>query len=241
MINNNFSYQKLSALNTQINSHKKGIQSGVNYDLSKQTMQFALKNWLDVVIKPSGIIESTIMRYDHVYNLTKPIWMIRVSEIMPLQIQAMFNGLKSYPKAKQVYKLLNRFFNYCVDTGYVLKNPMHTISIPDSVKQGYEKTEVDPFTQEEKLKILDYAKNDNELYYCILVLLFKFGARVGEILALSVHDIDYKDKSIAITSTLSTVKTEAGYVNKKERPKNKSSIRTLYFDSEIEKKPKTGT
>lgn len=215
--------------------YKNGVQSGINYDLTKQTIQAAMRNWMDVVIQPSGIKESTMMRYNHIYNLTKPIWMIRVSEVMPLQIQSMVNGLNSYPKAKQVYKLLNRFFTYCMDSGYLIKNPMRTVSIPDKVKQGYVTKEVDPFSAEEQLKLLDYARNDNPLYYCILALLFKYGARVGEVLALSVYDIDFKEKSIRITSTLSTVKTEAGYENIKERPKNKSSARILYFDHDVEK------
>lgn len=211
-----------------------GLNQGLNYDLEKQTVQDALRTWLDIVIMPTGIKETTMMRYNHVYELTKPIWTVRVSEIRPLQVQAMFNSLKSYPTAKQVYKLLNRFFKYCVDSGYLTRNPMISVAIPDRVKEGYNKQEIVPFNLDEKQKILEYAREDNQLYYTILSLLFKYGARVGEILALSNNDIDFENRTITINSTLSVVKTDHGYENIKTRPKTKSSSRTLYFDAQVE-------
>ena len=85
-------------------------------------------------------------------------------------------------------------------------------------------TEVD-----ELKKFLDTAKNDFDLKkYTLFRLLAFSGMRIGECLALTWHDLDYKNNTIAINKTLARTKNGI----KIQTPKTKSSNRVISLDTE---------
>lgn len=80
------------------------------------------------------------------------------------------------------------------------------------------------YTLEEFNHFIRYV--DDEETYTLLNLLFYGGFRVGEALALRVSDIDFNNRFIKVTKTLTTEKKETP-------PKTANSLRNVYIPSKI--------
>lgn len=101
-------------------------------------------------------------------------------------------------------KLLKQFFNYCVDSGYILKNPCDgkKVIIPKDNKARREDKILPIFSKEEMTKILK-QKEDTKIRYIALIS-YATGLRRGEILGLKESDIDYKNSEIHIRRAMVT-------------------------------------
>ncbi|MEI2413517.1 site-specific integrase [Ligilactobacillus salivarius] len=77
-------------------------------------------------------------------------------------------------------------------------------------------------------KFLEVAKYYNQEKYTIFRLLAYSGIRIGECLALTWHDLDYKNNTITINKTLA--RTDKGITI--QTPKTKASNRVISLDVE---------
>ena len=143
-----------------------------------------------------------------------------VSEITPADIvnwqtEMLNKGLSdTYIHSANVY--LKAIFNYAVDYLGLQKNPCNK-SI------GSLKTKkIDFWTPEEYKKFIEQCK-DNILYYTIFEILYYTGMRVGEVLALTLNDIDFNKNTISINKTYYRI-TGKDIINP---PKTDSSERTV--------------
>ncbi len=190
-----------------INKMNNGLQDTKNIWLA-QTM----RTWLFEVVKMGQIKPSSFSRYAGIFSKyfeSSPIACISLDKIKPLDIQRYYNQLhkdgKSSNVIKNANKLLKQFFNYAIDSGYLLINPCSgkKVIIPkDEDAKRREDKDVPVFTRDEISKILKLRENSK--ISCISIISYATGMRRGEVLGLKEHDIDYKNNLIHIRRTLVT-------------------------------------
>lgn len=178
---------------------------------------------------------------------------------MPLQaksanltVQRFLNGLPDTMASSskyKIYQLLSAAVKKAYMLGIINKNFMDLVEPP---KVTHEEVEI--FTQAEIKKILDYLQNPTTTsrlrrHYAFILLAATTGARLGELLSLRWKNVDTKENTIKIVSTLQALpgrppedmptKTAAGrrYITIPERVTAallalKKSGKILYMDKQ---------
>jgi integrase len=109
----------------------------------------------------------------------------------------------SQSEINKVYNLLHRVIKEASsDDGNRLLRTDYMASIKKPRTRQSKKPEPKPFTREEINNLLDVVREDKMIYLWVLLMLYT-GARPSEILALKWSDINYKEKTISISRTLS--------------------------------------
>ena len=123
--------------------------------------------------------------------------------------------------------IVKNTLDYALRLGMIESNPMLYVIKPK--KQASISDKHDNFYNKDELKrFLAAAKNTSLKKYAIFRLLAFSGMRIGECLALTWHDLDYKNNTIAINKTLARTKNGI----KIQTPKTKSSNRVISLDTE---------
>lgn len=220
------------------NTYLKEIESGLNPDLSSQSLSQAMNTWLWNIEKYSGNKSSSFERYESIYrNYIKEVelGLLKISEIKKLAIQKYYNSLKdngkSYSQIKNLHKLLNKFFGYAETEGYIIKNPCKGLKIPkdDEDEIDEEDKVVETFDNDEIITLVDSIGNKKLKYIIMFALLT--GLRQGEILALDRKDIINKT-TVKVNKTLRSAKIfgddgKNHYELKITKPKTKASKREV--------------
>ncbi|AOR24331.1 tyrosine-type recombinase/integrase [Clostridium taeniosporum] len=206
-----------------------------------KTLWFAqtFNSWLFEVVKMSDIKPTTFARYEGLYRNyinDSPLACISIDKIEPMSIQRYYNDLfkkqkKSSSQISYLNKFIRKFFNYCVDCGYIVNNPCsgNKISLPKEKRSEAIAKKVEIFTDDELNKMLN--SDDCKIKYISLFSLAT-GMRRGEVIALKESDIDIKHNEIHIRRTIATtaifdennIKTKQTIV---QEPKTKNSIRDI--------------
>lgn len=127
----------------------------------------------------------------------------------------------------QIISIVKNTLDYALRLGMIESNPMLYVIKPKkqttiSDKHG------NYYNKDELKKFLAAAKDTDLKKYTLFRLLAYSGIRAGECLALTWHDLDYKNNTIAINKTYA--KTNNGI--KIQTPKTKASIRKVSLDVE---------
>ncbi len=214
----------------------KSLELGLNPDLSNQSLNQAMYEWLWNVEKFSGIKSSSFERYEGIYRnylVNTDLGILIISEIKKLALIKYYNKLRSQGKSySQIYnlqKLLSKFFGYAETEGYIIKNPCKGIKISKDNEEDIDECDkvVETFTKEEVNRIVSSLENTKIKYIIMFALLT--GAREGEILALEKTDVQ---ENVRINKTLRTVKVfdddgSYHYEKKITKPKSKTSNREV--------------
>ncbi len=127
----------------------------------------------------------------------------------------------------QIISIVKNTLDYALRLGMIESNPMLYVIKPKkqttiSDKHG------NYYNKDELKKFLAAAKDTDFKKYTLFRLLAFSGMRIGECLALTWHDLNYKNNTIAINKTLA--RTNNGI--KIQTPKTKVSIRKVSLDVE---------
>lgn len=215
----------------------KNITAGLNPDLASQSLTMAMHTWLWDIEKRNGNKSSSFERYEGIYRNyieNSDLGVLVVSEIRKIAIQKHYNKLlddgKSYSQIKNLNKLLNKFFNYAEQDGYVIKNPCRGMRLPKADEEDIEDEEkvVETFSKEE-LKQITNSLGHEKIRYIIMFAIFT-GARLGEILALKQTDLVKDNSLVKISKSVRRVKVydsecKGHYETKVTKPKTKHSNR----------------
>ena len=133
-----------------------------------------------------------------------PIGNKKIDEITSTEIQTYLNSISNLSNSsiKKIYGQFVQAFKTAMNKGYIMKNPMNTVIRPISQKQD---KKVRALTLDEQQAFTDYllTKDIKQCKYKNVFLIQMYmGLRVGEALALSVHDIDLHNRKINIRRTL---------------------------------------
>jgi len=235
----NFYGSSKSDAENKRNAYLKEIESGLNPDLSSQSLTMAMNTWLWSIEKYSGNKSSSFERYEGIYRnylRDAEIGLLKISDIKKLPIQKYYNSLKdnskSYSQIKNLHKLLNKFFGYAETEGYVIKNPCKGLKLPKDDEDDIDEEDVniETFDNDEIIALVDSIGNKKLKYIVKFALLT--GLRQGEILALDRKDIINKT-TVKVNKTLRSAKIFGDDGNKNHyelkitKPKTKASKREV--------------
>lgn len=216
--------------NEYVNNLEKGLTKNYNKLFLGDVMHVWLWEVMKVKLKPS-----TFERYEGIYRnyiKDKEINSYIINDIKPLDMQRYYNSLagekKSFEQIKMINRTLKTFFNYCVDNGFILNNPISGSKVINPVKK--EESEISIFDDEE-VKLIATTTEETYIRWIALASLCT-GMRRGEVLGLTWKDIDYKTNEIVISKTLKTIciydeNEKRSWVPQFQTPKTKGSIRRI--------------
>lgn len=184
-----------------------------------------LLGWLQE--KKIEVRNSTIQNYEkNIKNWIIPaLGSMEVKEISRKDLQDfVINFSKEYKRNTviNITKPLSGSLKWAEEGGFINYNPWRNIKIP----RDFAETEINTFTQEEIKKILsvESCKKDTK---DIVILAYRTGMRIGEILTLRWEDINFDKGFLVVKRTLSS------YVDGKPEitePKTKKSKRRIDLD-----------
>lgn len=222
----------------------RNIDNGLNIDYENTSLVPIMELWLFEVIKPSNKIkESTFERYESIfrnYIKTAPFAYYKLNDIQSIIIQKYYNQLFENGISTNVIISINlklhSFFEYAVNQGHILKNPVgeKRVIIPGLSEK--KEREVETFSSEE-IEIIKNAAT-NYKYGILILLALGTGLRQGELLGLIYEYIDLEKKTLTVKYTIKDV-TEISrdgtrnYTTKITTPKTVSSLRTIPIPSAL--------
>jgi len=157
---------------------------------------------------------------------------------MPIQKITTSHILKVLPNITEysnntivkIYRLINKVFKIAISDRLIQFNPMESEKImrPKSKKED---EEIKALTVEEQKKFVGILESEEHKYKYILLLQLYTGMRIGEVLALSTKNIDYKKGTITINKTLS--RNEEDKIILGNTTKTENSKRIIYISERV--------
>lgn len=230
--------------------YKKNLNLGISEAGKQMILEVAMEEWLLDTVRPSLKKASTFQKYYEDFNnyiKGYPLGRIPLQSIRATHIQKHLNDFattKTTNKIRTVYRYIKRYLEHALATALIARTPITGVIIPNGLETPHRPTEDDyeePFSREEREQIINHARKKNPMYGDVIYLLFKLGARRGEILGLQEKHIDFNEGTLDIQCALSKVKQfgndgeSQGYVFELGDPKNYHSKRINYIDDEIKK------
>jgi integrase len=228
----------------------KMVKRGLPFDFEEITIEKLMDSWLFNTLNNSKDFKSSSFeRYEGIYrNYIKNtnLGYLKVYNINTTLIQQYYNSLyekgKNYSQIGNLNKLLKKFFYYCMDNDFILKNPCSNrlIKIPGNAdlyeNEEEEDNTISVFTEEELQSIINNLNFDKTISLAIFLAILT-GLRMGEILALKSKYLDLDSKLLKVKFTASKVKVFDDNINthyemQLQKPKTKSSIRSINIPSE---------
>lgn len=159
---------------------------------------------------------------------------ISVKRIKDIDIQKYLNTLISDYSNSTISKIYGEFrqtFEYLYNFGFIKINPMHGVIKPKSEKESIKRRAM---TLEEESDFVEYLKltNIGECKYKNIFLIQLFmGLRIGEVMALTIDDIDFQNNVIKINKTLTV--DENGKIICGNKTKTGAGYRDIPINSKI--------
>lgn len=230
---------------------RKWIHADTMADFNQQLFELkkqheALRNPSDISFKDyseawletykSHKATNTYMMYARSVNKASGLRFLKIKDITRSDIQAVINKNIDHPRTcQQIALTLKQIFSSAVKDGIIIVNPAEDIELPK-----YKAKEKKALTERERtiLKTVELKPQDR----VFLDMLYYFGLRRGEALALTASDFDFKrlllhiNKSIAFNGnnpTIKSTKTQAvRYVPIPESlvPKLKAYLKNCTFN-----------
>jgi integrase len=180
--------------------------------------------WSDIWLKTfkTNIANNTFARYQGIIeNQIKPtIGNVPIISVRLNIIQGMINDLKEkYSSAtiKKIKAVLYQIFKQAVKSQYIITNPVDGVDTPQ-----LQQTDRTPISEEHIKKLVQFC-NDGYKHNCFIMTLLYTGMRRGELLALTVNDIDIEKRLIYVNKAIEFIKNSPNI----KTPKTKSGTRSI--------------
>lgn len=219
----------------ELELQKAGMPTSTN-----TTFKEAAELWLESykkTVKESSYSRTKIIFNKHIYP---KFGNIKLSKINTAYCQKIVNDWSEKGTSKQ-YPLfinyMNKVFKYAINIGLTSDNPTLNLLIPkpqiktEKKLKLYTKEQLELFLNEVSQEQNPYFKNRD---YTLFRLLAFSGCRIGEILALTWDNINFKTNEMAIKKTVA--RSDKYYIS--ETPKTKKSNRIIYLDEKTIKQLK---
>ncbi len=229
----------INEANAKADEYINNIKNGLVSNFENVSLNEIMNTWLfDVLHNSSKIKPSTFQRYESIYRKyikESEIAGLKLANINTLKMQQFYNKLSktySYSQLKYLNSVLKTFFNWCIDSGYILRNPCLKVDIKGNKNEIIinNKQEVEILSEDEISTIKEHIKGSNmEL---LILLDLASGLRQGELLALNWEDIDLKNKTLTVNKSVKEVYIYEDENNRHietifQVPKTQNSFRTI--------------
>lgn len=191
--------EKIRAFTTDLDNYGKPLDN-TSITLSEWTYKHLFTN-----VKPTvshGTFDRYIATYKHQVK-DSLIGDMKVKDIQPIHVQNFMNEKKSLSRSslKKIYLLLNVTFKSAIANNLIRLNPMDSIKLPSSEVKTKEIEILTLDEQKAYMKALRHHKKGT-LYLTALYT----GMRIGELLALKWHHIDFNNATISVCESLRRVR-----------------------------------
>ena len=186
---------------------KNELDNGTYIESSNITIYELGKQILDNKLNRNLIIPNTYTTSIQILDvIKKEIGNIKIQKATSFQLQDFIDSTTNYSNnyIGKIYAHLNAIFVEAMKQDLIIKNPMMKV---DKVKSKKTDNKIESLTIEEQKKLLEQLKKEKALKPIFTIALYT-GMRMGEILALEVNDIDFKNKEIHIQRTLTKNKND---------------------------------
>ncbi|HBC30481.1 MAG TPA: hypothetical protein DC024_04445 [Clostridiales bacterium] len=159
---------------------------------------------------------------------------ISLNKIDSIDIQKFVNNISKTLKAstvRQIYAVLSSTFNKAIDWKIIKENPCRNITLPKIENKNYSEL----LSTEEISKLMEVIENEPELYKIIFSIALYCGLRQGEILGLTVADIDLENGYIDVNKQYVSHYKKGKVYHEIAMPKTENSIRKVYMPSAVSK------
>lgn len=182
------------------------IQNKTFIEKSDTTLIELVDKYIDQLHNSNKIKDVSYKRHLNTKNIiakldisNRPIQKITVSEI-----NNNLSKITNYSNSiiEKVYGLIGQAFNFALLDNIISSNPFSIRGAIIKPKSDKENKKVEALTIEEQNAFLDQLSKTNDKYKDILYIAIYTGMRIGEILALKGEDIDFENKTISISRTL---------------------------------------
>lgn len=186
-----------------------------------------LNEWFDTwikIYKYNSIKESTKLNYVGSYDryVREGIGHKKVRDILPDDIQGLFNGMSSKNLSKPTVMCLKNILGSCLNKAVknriIQYNPITDVEMIRSK----ERKEKYVFTVDEQILFIERIRGS--WAYDIIMCMIMTGMRSGEAIALRWEDVDMENRTIHINSNMVYLRNR---VYRLDTPKTKTSKRTI--------------
>lgn len=203
---------KRKVIQTQVDA-----QSGKILKESSMLLKDYAKDWLSLNKAKSGI--NTKAMYENAVNkhIILSIGHIPISKVKKSDVQKMINDRWEHPRTCQIIRMtLTQILESAIEDKLINDNVCKKLTMPKN-----EPKEKRQLTDEEKeaIKKADFSGKEKMFVY----ILFYFGLRRGEALALSKSDIDLKNNILIVNKSIAFNKNDPVLKD----TKSKSGVRNL--------------
>jgi len=196
---------KKEALDAGVKALAEYNNSGLHFEPSEISMSDYLDYWLENYVE-LNLRTNTIAGYKGIVdNYLKPkLGIYKLKSLTPNILQNYINKIyvngSSKSNLKKISSVLNLSLKYAVHPcKFIKENPMQYISMPKYEKKNEE--DIKTVTLKEFNTIIERFPETTD-YYLPLMIGFHTGCRIGEVLAITWDDIDFKSKTISINKAL---------------------------------------
>ena len=216
-------------------------------EVRKQTFGEYLENWF-INVRVYEVESSTYLRNEQTINYhikDSSLYNAQMVNIDSELCQSLINKLsEKYSRStiSKVYVLLNMCFNYAFTKEHIGENPMMKVKMPKESSLVTKKKEAKWLSSSDVEKFVQEAERVNtrefrikgkvgervygvNAYYAILIIYT--GLRIGELMALTWNDIDFKNKTLNVNKSRAKGKIDGKTTLYKKNPKSESNTRII--------------
>lgn len=200
------------------NKYKSGIIKDRSYTRNKETLKQLKKCFADIVDKPIQKIT--------IEQVKKCLPNLR--EFKNISSKTNKITVKSYSQStiNKIYALLRKGFKIAMSERITTYNILDNINLQKPKSKKVDKT-VEALTLEEEKKLINLLNKSDYKYKNIILLTLYTGLRIGETLALTRNDINFKNQTLTINKTLTRDKNDKVILG--ETTKTINGTRIIYL------------
>lgn len=141
--------------------------------------------------------------------------------------------LKDYSDStiRKCVELLKLGYREAIRLDIVNYSPFNEKGLILTPRSNKDTKKVEALTLDEEKRLLDYLYSSEETYKNVIIIADKTGMRIGEILALKKDDIDFKNKLIKVSRTIT--KDENGRAILGQDTKTENGLRVVPLTDEV--------
>ncbi|MBQ0084602.1 MAG: site-specific integrase [Clostridiales bacterium] len=208
-------------------------ETGTIYAAEDLTIYIYGKQLIEKKLKLNKIQPQTAHREFGTLNMLTPIYGRKLQEVTPMLLQNfLIDECTDYSNSiiSKIFMLLNRIFKNAVDDRLIMESPMKRVEKPRSNKRD---VKIRALTLEEETEFIRLLKTEDIQYSEEMLLSLFTGMRMGEVVALTVADIDLENGYIRIHRTMATDDTGNPFIN--EQTKTATGMRTIKVTDEVKR------
>ena len=206
-------------------------ETGTIYSAEDLTIYAYGNQLIEKKVKLNKIQSQTAHREFGTLNMLSPIYGTRLQDATPMLLQNfLIDYCTNYTNSviDKIYMLLNRIFNNAVDDKLIPESPMKRVEKPRSVKR---EVKVRALTLEEQTEFIRLLQTEDIQFAEEMLISLFTGMRMGEVVALTIGDIDLENGYINIHRTMATDEGGNPYIN--DRTKTDTGMRVIKVTDEV--------